>query len=440
MKNCMRLLICFMLLTINAFMQEKPLTLQECIQVALDKNPQLHINKLNLQAAKEGIRGSYASRPGYGGILPQIGLSSSVKRSTQGASEYILNNMLFPKGDTTTNYFEFGLGLQQNIYDGGKSWKNVKLARLGYNQTERENTFQTKSIIADVTEKFYTLLKAQELLKVYQVALQNGQEQLKKTDEMFRIGQVAKKDLYKAQVNEGNTRLNVIQQQAQVKLALDDLKKAMGITADSYLAIIEESYQLPQVFDREVAIQQALQRNPNLQILHIQKESAWLNYKIAKGDLFPDITASFGYNRSGPEMARLYSDFDKWWNTSLSLNISYSIFQGFYRKANIQQKYLNYQTYDDQILQQRLELINQIDNLLLSINTYLQMIEINELNIASAKEDLRLQQEMYRLNAATLLEVLDAQVALTKAQGDLVSTKYDAKIAEVKLALLIGTL
>jgi len=68
------------------------------------------------------------------------------------------------------------------------------------------------------------------------------------------------------------------------------------------------------------------------------------------------------------------------------------------------------------------------------------MIEINELNIASAKEDLRLQQEMYRLNAATLLEVLDAQVALTKAQGDLVSTKYDAKIAEVKLALLIGTL
>ena len=68
------------------------------------------------------------------------------------------------------------------------------------------------------------------------------------------------------------------------------------------------------------------------------------------------------------------------------------------------------------------------------------MIEINELNIASAKEDLRLQQEMYRLNAATLLEVLDAQVALTKAQGDLVSIKYDAKIAEVKLALLIGTL
>jgi len=434
MKNWLLYLICVVLITDNAFMQEKPLSLQECIQVALEKNPQLRISQFQQKAAQEGIRMS------YGNILPRAGLSSSATRSKQGASEYIFNNVPFVKGDTTTSYFEFGLGLQQNIYNGRKSWNTVKLARSEYNQTNRQGALVTQEIIANVTEKFYSLLKAQELLKVYQVALQNSREQLKKTDEMFRIGQVAKKDLYKAQVNEGNARLNVIQQQAQVKLALDDLKKAMGITADLPLAIEEENYQLPQVIDREVAVQQALQHNPNLQILHIQKESALLNYKIARGDLFPDITASFGYNRSGPEMSRLYSDFDKWWNTSLSLNISYPIFQGFYRKANIQQKYLNYKTYDDQIIQQRLELINQIDNLLLSINTYLQMIEINELNIASAKEDLRLQQEMYRLNAATLLEVLDAQVALTRAQGNLISIKYDAKIAEVKLALLIGTL
>jgi outer membrane protein len=434
MKNCVRFLICFMLLTINAFMQEKPLSLQECIQVALDKNPQLHLSQLQQKAAQEGIRMSYSD------VLPLVGLSSSSTRSIQGASEYILNNMTFSKGDTTTNYFEFGVGLRQNIFDGNKSWNNIKLARLGYNQTNQQHTIYTQEIIADVTEKFYTLLKAQELLKVYQMALQNSQEQLKKTDEMFRIGQVAKKDLYKAQVSEGNARLNIIQQQAQVKIALDNLKEAMGMTTDLYLAILEENYQLPQVAEREGAIQQALQHNSNLQLLAIKQESALVNYKIARGDLFPEVIASFGYNRSGAEMSRLYTDFDKWWNTSLTLNISYPIFQGFYRKANIQQKYLNYKTYDDQIIQQRLELINQIDNLLLSINTYLQMIEINELNIASAKEDLRLQQEMYHLNAATLLEVLDAQVALTKAQGDLISIKYDAKIAEVKLALLMGTL
>jgi len=68
------------------------------------------------------------------------------------------------------------------------------------------------------------------------------------------------------------------------------------------------------------------------------------------------------------------------------------------------------------------------------------MIAINEINILSAQEDLRLAQEMYRLNSATLLDVLDAQVAFTKAQGNLVTTKYDAKIAEVQLAYLMGIL
>lgn len=430
-----RFLSLTLLLLMNiAFAQQKPLSLQDCLQLALEKNPQIHLSQLQLQGAQEGIRASYS------GVLPRIGLQSSASHSTQGVSEYVFNNIPFVKGDTSTNYFSAGLSLSQNIYDGGKSWNTIKLARTGYNQTRQQNTLIRQQVIADVTTKFYTVLKAQELLKVFEMSLKNSQEQLKKTDEMYRIGQVAKKDLYKAQVRAGNDRLNVIQQQAQVKLALDNLKEAIGVPSDFPLAVKVESYQKPLVVDRETAIQQALQRNPDLQILHLEQESALLNYKIAKGDMMPTINTSFGYTRSGSEFSRLYSSFDKWWNTSLTLNISYPIFQGFYRKANIQQKYLNYKTYDDQINQRRLELINQIDNLILSINTYLEMIEINELNIASAEEDLRLQQEMYRLNSATLLEVLDAQVALTKAQGDLISIKYDAKIAEARLALLMGTL
>ena len=68
------------------------------------------------------------------------------------------------------------------------------------------------------------------------------------------------------------------------------------------------------------------------------------------------------------------------------------------------------------------------------------MIAINEINILSAQEDLRLAQEMYRLNSATLLDVLDAQVDFTKAKGNLVTTKYDAKIAEVQLAIFNGNI
>ncbi len=420
-------LILILILTGDLLAQGQALTLNECIQLAIQKHPLLHQRQLELESAQQGLKLAASAR------LPQIGISTAYQQSTQGKNEVLTKAR-------SDNSYSISWDVRQNIYNGGIVRNRIKLAQNTYRQLSQQTSITRQQLIAEVTEKFYTFFKHQELLKVYQLAAQNSQEQLKKTDEMYRLGKVAKKDLYKAQVREGNDRLNVVRQEAQVKLALDDLKKSIGVPAEYPLTVQEEVYQLPQLMSREEAIKRALENNPNLQVLHLGQESARLNYQIARGDLKPVVNASFGYSRGGSEFNRLYTPFDKWWNTALTVNLSYPLFQGFYRKANIQQKYLEYQTYDDQIQQQRLELINRVDNLLTTLRTYTEMIAINELNIASAEEDLRLQQEMYRLNSATLLEVLDAQVALTRAQGELISIKYDAKIAEVQLALLLGTL
>jgi outer membrane protein TolC len=74
------------------------------------------------------------------------------------------------------------------------------------------------------------------------------------------------------------------------------------------------------------------------------------------------------------------------------------------------------------------------------MDTYQEMLEINEINLNSAREDLRLAQEMYKLNSATFLEVLDAQAAFTKAESDIIRIKYDMKIMEARLKLAMGTL
>jgi len=410
------------------------LTLDECLQLAAEKNPELRLANLQAQSALQGVKASYQS------ILPMISLRSAATHSTQGPSEYVFNNMTFERGDTSTNYFNTALSYQQNLYDGGKWWNTIKYARGNLASAQMEVQGARQQIVANVTEKFYQVLKAQELLKVYEVSLKNSQEQLKKTEELLRIGQVAKKDLFKAQVQEGNSRLAVIRQTAEVDKSLSALKVAIGVNPDFELSIREISYQKPAVPELKAAQSKALESNTTLRKLSLDKDNSYLNYKIARGDLLPSVSSSFSYARGGSEFARTVSQFDKWWNTNLSLNISYPLFEGYYRKANIQQKMIAYRAYDDRILSQKMGIFNQIEILIRTINTYNEMISVNELNLVSAEEDLRLAQEMYRLSSATLLEVLDAQVNLTRAQGDLVATKYDAKIAEVQLALLMGTL
>lgn len=394
----------------------------------------MRIADKQLISMKQGIQGSYST------ILPNISFGTQAQRQTQGPSDYVIGGELETRPEATSNFYSTGIRYYQNLYDGGKWWNTIKLAKSSYKSSEYERNFSQQSLIANVTEKFYTVLKAQEFLKVYQKSLENSREQLKKTEEMYKIGLVAKKDLYKAQVREGTDRLNVIQQESNLKMALADLKVIMGMSLDENLLVYEPVYQQPEDIDVNTALQKALSSNPDFNSLQSQKQTSLLQYKIAKGDWFPELTSSFSYSRSGSEVSKLYTEFGKWYSYSISFNLSIPLFDGFRRKTNIQQKMLDYKIYDDKIDKKKMEIQNQIENLILALNTYRDMIAINELNIQSAEEDLRLAQEMYRLNSATLLEVLDAQVALTRTQGDLISTKYDAKIAEVRLALVMGTL
>ena len=426
-------IITLLIITTAAFGAEK-LNLQDCINIALKKNPGIMIASKQVNAYKLGVRGS------YGSILPYVSLGARSNRSKQGPSEYIAYGTSFITPDTTTFYHSAGVTYNQNIFDGGKWWNNIHLAKNSLITAIYDQNLTRQGVIANVTEKFYNVLKAKELLNVYKVSLKNSQEQLVKTEEMYKIGQVAKKDLFKAQVSEGNDRLNVIRQRSMILLAISDLNIAIGQSLNTSIEIYEEEYKTPEYVEKEAAINKAITSNQEYNSLIAQKTSAFLQYKIARGDRFPTLSSTFSYYRGGPELSRTYEEFDKWWNTDLTFNLSFPLFDGFRRKTNIQQKLLNFNIYEDRIEQKKIELASRVENLILTLDTYREMTEINELNILSAKEDLRLAQEMYRLKSATLLEVLDAQVTLTRAQGNLITTKYDAKIAETQLALVMGTL
>lgn len=411
------------------------LSLEECIQLALKNNPDIRISEKRTQIAEEDVLQSYNN------ILPNVGIGYSGSSTSQGPRTRYFEGIPFDTtGKSSSLQHGIGVSVKQNIYDGGQWWNSIKLAKNDLYGSRIERERMRQYVINDVTAKFYAVLKAQELLKVYEKSLENSQEQLKKSEEMYKIGQVAKKDLFKAQVNEGNDRLNIIAQKAVYKNALADLNQAMGRNPDEQIEVVEKEYIKPEPTALDFAIEKAFANNRELLVMQTAQIGSEMQYKIAKGSWFPSVSTSLNYSRGGEDFDLVYSKFDEAWNTSLNLNLSWSIFNGFQRKTTIQKNLLNYKMYDDHIAKKKIEIRNQIQSLIEKLNTYMEMIDIQELNIVSAQEDLRLAQEMYRLNSATLLEVLDAQIALTRARQQLISTKYDAKIAEAELAFLMGTL
>jgi outer membrane protein TolC len=115
-------IITLLIISTVAFGTEK-LNLQDCINIALEKNPGISIASKQVNAYKSGVRGS------YGSILPYISAGARSSRSTQGPNEYIAYGTKFTSPDTTTLYYAAGITYNQNIFDGGKWWKNINLAK-----------------------------------------------------------------------------------------------------------------------------------------------------------------------------------------------------------------------------------------------------------------------------------------------------------------------
>jgi outer membrane protein len=71
------------------------------------------------------------------------------------------------------------------------------------------------------------------------------------------------------------------------------------------------------------------------------------------------------------------------------------------------------------------------------MNAY-QSIQVQEQSRQSAREQLRLAQDRYRLGAGSSLEVSDAQNNVTRAEGDYVNAVYEYHKAVAALELAVG--
>ena len=65
-------------------------------------------------------------------------------------------------------------------------------------------------------------------------------------------------------------------------------------------------------------------------------------------------------------------------------------------------------------------------------------IDITLTSVVAAEEDLRVQQERYRLGASTIVDVLTSQEALNQAEVDVVVARFDYLRAKASLEALIG--
>ena len=413
------------ILILSSVIYAQELSLSDCVHIALDNKETLQSAQLDLQSAKIGKVGALSN------ILPSISFSGG-----RNETSYAKNN-LFP----TATSWSAGITGAQNIFDGGGWWNRIAQANNNYKIAQQLERQMSINVIAEVHRAYFQLLKKQQLLEVAKQSLELAEQQVELAQKKYDLGAANKTDLLKSEVARGTAKSALITQQALLYVAISELRNAMGMIGDnSELIISEEILPLQSVPDFEEAVEILKENNPGILSAKAQLIDAKLRKKLTLASRLPSLSASLSYQASDEEMSGLTDAFKNEWMMTTGLSLSFPIFQGMALSTQSQQAKLAVQKQENDVTTIVNDAIVRSESLLGIVSDYFKIIPINEEVLASAEEDFKLISERYRLGSASILALLDAQVSVTRARVDLVSSKYDARIQEAYLKAQLGIL
>ncbi|MEJ2545031.1 MAG: TolC family protein, partial [Calditrichaceae bacterium] len=247
------------------------LSLDDCINIALEKNSDLRVSRLSDESADKDVLGSYS------GILPSISVSASKGNYEIGPSEYrddvpvgvdsatgriISEERLITQSKASRASNNIGLSIDQNIFDGGIWWNSIRKAKTDKKSAEYSLLSTKNNVILQVEQAYFNLNKQIKLLEVYQVAVSRSQGQLDRTQKMYELGATAQLDVFQSRVNLGNDRISLLQQKNAVDQARKNLNLAMGRDPFTPLQVNSEINLESDLPESDELIQKAFDNQP----------------------------------------------------------------------------------------------------------------------------------------------------------------------------------
>ena len=402
---------------------QHPITLQEAIQRAFTVQPAM------VQARGDQSNAGMQRLAAVGAFIPTITVNSSAFRQNTGS---IVNGLPAQAG---SYQYSSGLTLSLDLFDGLRRiqrYRNaaatISAADAGYTNQQYQVTLQTK-------QAFYNALANEELVRVAESQLDRARQQLRISIDKLHAGSATRSDSLRSTVDFGNARIALLQAQANLATAQANLGRQVGI--DSLVRAIPDST-LPALPDSAGLRVAALQNSP--QVIQAEEQARAFGATVwdQRSQYLPTLSVSYSTSSQGYVQPWQGFDLPNRNVNSLRFTLSWTILNGFAREqqqtaATVQREVANARA-EDARRQVNAALTQQ---LAAAATAYVQ-IDIARANLAAATEDLRVQNERYRVGAATILDLLTSQASLTQAEVNLVQTRYNYLIARAQVEALVG--
>lgn len=401
-------------------LRPSPLTSQQAVAIALEKNPQRKAALADTKAASADVKQAKSL------LLPHVSLFEVATRGNDPV--YVFGSKLRQQRFTSADFglnilntptpfgsFSTRFGGTWTLFDSFGSWRSMnrtqRLRDAAGHQLERTD----QEIIFRVIDSYYAALLAKKQLDVAEQAMQTAQAVLDRSRNRLESGVAVESDYLSARVRIATRRQELIRAQNNVEMSRARLSTAMGLSTQSEFeptnALAEREFHVTRLEELE---KQAVELRPDLKRVRSEEAAQQQSVSIAKSAFGPRVNAFAGWQADNPTFVA-GGGGNNW---LAGIELQFDLFQGGAKRAQLSR---------ERAMQDKVAAIKEMaaDAVRLEVRrTYYdvdaarQQLEVTRASIADSQESLRINQNRYEAGLSTITDLLASEEAARRTQAD----------------------
>jgi outer membrane protein TolC len=431
MQHIYKILILF---TIGFSSQaQELLSLENAVKIALENNYEIKIanNNSKIEATNNNLANAR--------MLPALNATLTNNNSHLDTKQTQGDGTVRELDGAINRNITYGVGLDWTIFDGLSMFARKEQLNVLEQRGKAELQAAILTKISDVYLTYFDLVQQQQVLASIDTAIVISNQRVTTAQNRFSIGKASKLEVLNAQVDLNSDLSMQLRQKELYRIA--KLKMNELLVRDVYTEFrVAEEISLDQNIEFAELKSTAEKQNPQLQAQILSKKIADLNLKQVKGNRYPTVRITSGYNFTRSEASLGFITQSSGQGFVYGVTATVPIFNGFLQNRN--EKVAKYQVENAGWLleQQKLTLNTQLASFYTSYQTNLELVKVEAKNLEIAKQNLEITVAKFKIGTITTIEFRTAQQNYIEAAVRYSNAQYVTKISEINLNELAGTL
>ncbi len=416
----------------------QPLTLDNCIHIALQNQPALGASQGLIITAESEYTQVRSLR------FPQIQLEAGAyltNTALQSANAITNSPIITPSGWGLIPSLR--MTMKQPIYDFGRTERALSAKKKLMEAAELSLSSSEEDVILNVYIAYYNYVLSQDILKINEDRVAQSRKHLDRAKGFYEVGKFPESEVSKSELEVANSELELSNARGKSRLAKVSLNSAMGISEFSedpgeYKTNSNFQYQAFNANLKE-SVSAALANRKEVAISDLKVRAGKASLEAAKSQYYPIITASGGV---GPYIIKDDITGSSKYNVgyNVGLNFGFPIFQGLSVRADIAEAQGGIRIANSQFNVAKQKIVQEVQERYFSAKIAEERYRASDRIVSQTERNLTLAEGRFETGVGSAIEITDANFSVANSKIERTTALYTYLTESARFQRTIGAL